>query len=293
MSKVSVIIPTYNRCLTLLEAVESVLDQDFCNFEIIIIDDGSKDATKVYVNQLMKLTSKVKYIYQENHGRSHARNVGIQAAAGEYISFLDSDDKYLPQKLGRQVEILDENPEYGLSFSNYYVMNEKGNILSGVEVPSIMLTGSIYPDLLYFKGTIITTPGVMVRSKILAEVGGFDEGMQICEDLDLWRRIAKQTKVYQLIEPLIYIRYRMNEPINWWEYLRGRKFYYQKAIADDPQMPKAFIRSLYSEMYLQYGIDGLRKRNYRFAIYSLLNYLWINPIEAMKKIVKRTFQHHR
>jgi len=280
---VSVIIPTYNRCLNLMEAVESVLDQDLRDFELIVVDDGSRDATPVYMNRLAQADPRVKYIYQKNHGRSHARNVGLRAATGKYITFLDSDDKYLPGKLSRQVQIMEDYPECGLSYTNYKIMNEQSVIQPGMGEPDLPLSGYIYPDMLFFKGTIITTPSIMVRASLLALVGGFDEKMHMCEDLDLWRRVARRTKVFQIKEALIAIRYRLNERTNWWEYLAGRQDYYTKAAREDPQLKQGTLKALYEEMYLTYGKVTLKKRDLRFATHCFIHFTLQNPRAAAKE----------
>src|SRR5690349_3602213 len=107
MPKVSVIIPTYNRAQFIARAVDSVLEQTYKDFEIIVIDDGSSDNTQEI---LKAYEGKIRYVYQQNKGISAARNRGIQEAKGEYIAFLDSDDVWKPEKLSVQVAILDVNP---------------------------------------------------------------------------------------------------------------------------------------------------------------------------------------
>ncbi|NOQ85501.1 MAG: glycosyltransferase, partial [Deltaproteobacteria bacterium] len=108
MPKVSVIIPTYNRAHTLREAIDSVLSQSYNDLELIIVDDGSTDETKVIVSSYIP---KLAYIYQERQGVSAARNRGIKHAQGDYISFLDSDDLWLKDKLYLQMKFMESHPE--------------------------------------------------------------------------------------------------------------------------------------------------------------------------------------
>jgi glycosyltransferase involved in cell wall biosynthesis len=107
---VSVIIPTYNRAHSIGEAIKSVLEQDIenCRIEIIVIDDGSTDCTRDIVTEL---GPNIRYIYQENGGAGAARNRGIKEATGDWIAFLDSDDRWLPYKLSLQFKILEAFPE--------------------------------------------------------------------------------------------------------------------------------------------------------------------------------------
>jgi glycosyltransferase involved in cell wall biosynthesis len=117
--KVSVIIPTYNRSELLLEAVKSVLNQTYQDFEIIVIDDGSNDDTEDVINGF---SDKLQYIKQENAGVNAARNRALDLAQGEYIATLDNDDIWLDYKLGLQVEILDKFKSIGFSYSNFYIL---------------------------------------------------------------------------------------------------------------------------------------------------------------------------
>ncbi len=127
MPKVSVIIPTYNCAHYLADALESVFQQTFSDYEVIVVDDGSPDNTKEVVERFItRYPSRLKYIYQPHQERSVARNNGIQAASGEYIAFLDADDQWLPHKLSIQVPILDEHPEIGLVHSDIIFMNQEG-----------------------------------------------------------------------------------------------------------------------------------------------------------------------
>jgi glycosyltransferase involved in cell wall biosynthesis len=122
---VSVIIPTYNRAHYLGEAIESILNQDIrdCRIEIIVVDDGSTDNTKEIVS---KFENGVRYIYQHNRGAGPARNRGINAATGEWVSFLDSDDRWLPGKLTLQFRVLDAFPGYNAIHSEFLIFDETG-----------------------------------------------------------------------------------------------------------------------------------------------------------------------
>jgi glycosyltransferase involved in cell wall biosynthesis len=122
---VSVIIPTYNRAHYLEEAIESVLNQDIrdCRIEIIVVDDGSTDNTK---EVLGKFGNRVRYIYQDNCGAGPARNRGINEATGEWVAFLDSDDRWLPGKLTLQFKVLDAFPDYNAIHSEFLIFDETG-----------------------------------------------------------------------------------------------------------------------------------------------------------------------
>lgn len=248
MPKISVIIPTYNRAMLLSSAIDSVLSQTYEDYELIVIDDGSTDDTTEIVNKYS--TDKLRYVFQENKGRSAARNYGIKLAKGEYIAFLDSDDLFVPSKLEAQVRILDNNPCYGLVYSHANTIDENGDNLDQYSYTG-NLSGWIYPDLLYIRNNVITTPTVMVRAKALADVGGFDETMHICEDLDLWCRIARKFQVMQICQPLAIVRVRASEQLNVLESTAARTRYYKNAIGRDPSL-RAIKKELFSEMYNVY-----------------------------------------
>jgi len=125
MPAVSVIIPTYNRANFITEAVDSILIQDYSDVEIVVIDDGSDDDTKV---MLRPYENKIRYFYQENKGLGEARNKGIKEAHGKYIALLDSDDLWLPGKLQLQIACMEAKPEIGLCCTNFHQFNDEGVI---------------------------------------------------------------------------------------------------------------------------------------------------------------------
>ena len=110
-STVSIVIPTYNRESFIKKALDSVMEQTFRDFEVVVIDDGSTDRTKDIVSGY---GDNVHYYYQENRGIAGARNPGIKKSTGDYIAFLDSDDYWIPEKLQRQLALFHEHPEYGM-----------------------------------------------------------------------------------------------------------------------------------------------------------------------------------
>ena len=189
--RVSIIIPTYNRASFLGEAVASALGQDYRDIEVIVIDDGSTDETKDVLATFHD--QRLICVHQENAGRSRARNRAIAMARGEYITFLDSDDYYLPSKVGTQVAFLDANPDFGMAYMSGFCVDD--DRLSYDFTYRASLTGKLYPQIAFFQPHTITLPNVMVRREILQKVGPFDENMQRFEDTDLWRRISKTTLI--------------------------------------------------------------------------------------------------
>mgnify|MGYP001273723416 FL=1 len=195
--KISVIIPTFNRKKTLGRAIQSVLNQSLSPFEILIIDDGSNDGTEEWVKENFQ---NIKYIYQNNHGVSSARNIGIENAYGDWIAFLDSDDEWLPNKLDKQVKAIDSNPKM-----KFFHTNEIW-IRNGVRVNQ-MKKHKKYGGYIFEKCLDIcriSPSSVLIKKEVFDNIGNFDESLRVCEDYDLWLRITSKYSVVFLDIPLIY-----------------------------------------------------------------------------------------
>jgi len=181
---VSVIIPTYNRAAYLQKALQSVKEQTYQSLEIIVIDDGSTDDTRI---MLEGYEVQLRYFYQENKGISGARNTGIRNANGEYVAFLDSDDYWVPEKTAQQVELFKQHPEYGLVASRCASIRLDGSYRERNRPGK---SGWILEDL--FKANFIRTSAAMVKKECFKGIGLFDEELKECEEYDLWLRIAAQ-----------------------------------------------------------------------------------------------------
>ena len=195
--KISVIIPTYNRKKTLARAIRSVVNQSFSPFEILIIDDGSNDGTEEWVKENFQ---NIKYIYQNNHGVSSARNIGIENAYGDWVAFLDSDDEWIPNKLYEQVKSIESNPKM-----KFFHTNEIW-IRNGVRVNQ-MKKHKKYGGYIFEKCLDIcrvSPSSVLIQKEVFDNIGVFDESLRVCEDYDLWLRITSKYPVVFLDEPLIY-----------------------------------------------------------------------------------------
>jgi glycosyltransferase involved in cell wall biosynthesis len=239
--KVSVIIPTYNREKYICEAIESVLGQTMEDIEIIVVDDGSTDNTSQRIKPYQK---KIKYIYTENGGPAHARNIGITRAKGEYISFLDSDDLYYPYKTQSQTAILDKYSDIGMVCTEFSGFDDKDfwdefhlkkyhesayrngrQTYDNIFLKSISLAeaglhfekrshrkiymGHIFDE--YIKNLIVFTNSVMLRREVLKTVGLQDEQYWLFEEYDFILRITKQYPVAFLDLPTYKLRYHVDQ----------------------------------------------------------------------------------
>ena len=196
---VSVIIPTYNRWPRVGRAVASVLEQCHRDFELIIVDDGSSDRTAA---ELAGFGGQLHYIFQARSGVSAARNLGVRRSRGRLIAFLDSDDLWRPDKLRVQVAFMEQHPEVQIC------QTEEVWIRHGIRVnPKLKHrkpSGDIFEPSLEL--CLISPSAVMTTRELFERSGGFDESLPVCEDYDLWLRIARDYPV-PLIEQALVVKH--------------------------------------------------------------------------------------
>ncbi|HEX5732936.1 MAG TPA: glycosyltransferase [Blastocatellia bacterium] len=181
---ISVIIPCYNQARYLGEAINSVNDQAYSNLEVIVVDDGSTDETP----EVAARYSQVKCIRQENQGLAAARNRGVEASRGEYVVFLDADDRLVRGAIEVGADSLDSHPDCAFVSGHYSLINAEGQTIP--HRASACAEGDYYSALLR-RNYIGMHATVMYRRSALEIVGGFDTSRQACEDYDLYLRIAR------------------------------------------------------------------------------------------------------
>ncbi|MBU1659185.1 glycosyltransferase family 2 protein [bacterium] len=195
---ITVVIPTYNRYEVLKRALRCVYSQSHMPKEVIIVDDGSQDETA----QIREEFPHARYIYQNNAGVSSARNTGIKNSTCQWIAFLDSDDVWHADKLRRHVELHRQNPQLLMSYTDE-VWIRKG---VEVNVPQKYKKygGNIFKECL--SHCIIAPSAAFLHKDLLREVGLFDESLEVCEDYDLWLRVACGHEI-ALIDKKLMIKY--------------------------------------------------------------------------------------
>jgi len=214
-TKFSVVIPTYNRVDRLENALKSVFAQTFSNYEVIVVDDGSTDGTQKFLEKYPS----VRAIYQINQGPAAARNTGIRAASGEFVVFLDSDDWWAPDKLERQARYLDSHPDVALVHGYFESVDDRGVPLPKPEFrktwwDAFRSRGDRYENWLHAEGCGIQTSAVAIRRSCFDQAGLFDPSLRICEDYDLFLRVALHGKVGSFNGgPVSYFRYHGSIPI--------------------------------------------------------------------------------
>ncbi len=197
---ISVVIPVYNRKELLEEALQSVEDQTWKDYECIVVDDGSDDGTC----ELMSRYPGIRYIRQDHTGMPGApRNRGVTEAGGEWIAFLDSDDLWLPRKLERQTAVLDEMTAAGMSSPLIHTREiwDRGGRTVSQRKQKHARDGDLFADSL--KKCIIGPSTVLIHRETFLETGGFNEELEIAEDYELWLRITDRYPVRYIDEPLV------------------------------------------------------------------------------------------
>ncbi len=203
---VSVILPTWNRLGMLREAVSSVEQQSERRWELLIVDDGSSDGTAEWVRSLED--PRIRLLPGARSGRPGVvRNRGLRNTRGRWVAFLDSDDRWRHDKLRRQLEAHSARPDARWSYTGRSLIDAQGQPLDedGFK-PWTARAGWIYEDLL-MHDAMVSLPTVVVDRELLEEVGGFDEGLPLSEDYELWLRLARASPALAVDAPLTEIRH--------------------------------------------------------------------------------------
>ena len=204
---VTVIIPTYNRAHSIERATRTVLSQSFPDLEVIIVDDGSTDNTEEIIAS-MKKDKRIKYLKTPtNQGATHARNMGIEHATGDYIGFQDSDDEWLPTKLQTQVKVLgNSSTEVGVVFTGYWrVMADSRRIYMPIRPPDMNNAMEILLKRFFL---FVATPTVLARRQCFSHVGLFDERLSRLQEWELWIRFSQRYRFLYINEPLVLSHYQ-------------------------------------------------------------------------------------
>lgn len=223
--KVSVVIPLYNTENYIQECLRSVLCQRFKDFEVLVVDDGSTDQSARLVREFSD--TRVRYIFQENRGLPGARNTGIRHARGEYIAFLDADDRWHPDKLEKHVRHLDGDSEVGVSYSSSVFISADSELIGVYQDPKL---NDINPEDIYFMNPVGNGSAPVIRKQALDSIrfsatdnGGveqwyFNERFRQSEDVECWMRLGLMTdwKFEGLPQRLTYYRVNQNGlSANW------------------------------------------------------------------------------
>lgn len=232
MPKISVILPVYNASLYIATAVKSILKQTFSDFELIIIDDGSTDGTQLIINKNKDKRTKI-FTNKNSRGVAGALNQALKLTKGTYIARMDADDISDPQRFEEQIKFLERNHQYAGVGSWIQTINADGKSLKVVRYPS---------DCRFIKKRMLVVnffahPAMMLRKKVIDEIGGYDEKLNGAEDYDLFIRICA---VYQMTNiPQVLLSHRLS----------GRQVTHERLKHTELQALKARLKALISGKY--------------------------------------------
>jgi glycosyltransferase involved in cell wall biosynthesis len=245
---VSVIIPTHNRPYLLTQTLQSVLDQSYPHWEAIVVDNGSTNTVDRIVKDFND--PKIKYFYQEEGNRSKARNFGVSQAQGEYIAFLDDDDRYMPDKLLEQVKFLNNHDDIGLVTCGVIMINEKGEKIANWPLWEDHETLTLEKVL---PGSGIMPSSIMMRKIWYEHVGGFDPNLHLAEDFDflihlLYEGCKMDFVKYFLLEYRIHPGDSKKHPVEYglnYEFLLNRIFS-KPGISEELKKNEPWIRARFA-----------------------------------------------
>jgi glycosyltransferase involved in cell wall biosynthesis len=280
--KVSVVLPTYNSARFLGTAIQSVLDQTFQDWELIVVDDGSDDNTRDVLAAFRD--PRIRYFYQENRGAPAALNAGLRLARGAYVAFLGGDDRWMAEKLALQVAQLDGlPPQVALVYADLRLVNLEdnailGRFLDGREPPR----GRVLSELVRTEGSFIHPCASLIRREVFDKVGLFDETLRTHEDWDLWIRIASVYEVEALDIPLaVYGRHPSQLTKDIWQmYSDGVEAKLRVLRSNTlPPADRRALRHYLAHHHYGYGIKALNLGRRKEAWEALLKSLRLRPGE--------------
>lgn len=198
--EISIILCTYNRAAYLNQCIDSVINQTFLNWELLIVDDGSSDRTFEIANDYLKNFNNIRYLKHQNKKLGYSKNAGIQASFGKYITFLDSDDSYKPNHLQSRLEYMQSNPDIDLIQGGFFSEEE-------ILVPDYFQHGK----LINLRECVLG-PTFFGKRKVFFDLQGFNH-ISYGEDTDFWARAEKVFKTHKLTEPETYVYTRAETSI--------------------------------------------------------------------------------
>jgi len=273
--EISVIIPAYNAAQYIGETITSVQNQKFEHWEMLIVDDGSKDDTRQIVEGFLS-DKRIRYIYQENAGVSTARNKGYQFSKGKFLAFLDADDVWLPERFTKMLQKFNANNSYGLVHTYMQIIDEHSNkqdlIYKGKE-------GQLLDSLLLWDGCNIPAPSsILVKREVIEQIGLFDKDLSTAADQEFFFRVAKAFPIGMVREPLgLYRIHGNNMHQNVSNMEKDHIRAYQKAKDYGLFKSKRFQRNCFSNLYLilagSWWVNGNNKlRSIYFMLKAILQY---------------------
>lgn len=268
---VSVVIPAYNSAAFVADAISSALSQTYQPVECVVVDDGSDDGT---ADEVARFTDRVRYLSQQNEGVSSARNRGVAAANGQYVSFLDADDLWLPQKIELQMKLFRQQPHLAAVYTGLHLIDTAGDFRGREEPPAGV---AAFRNTLLLERPIMSIVTAVLPKIVLERVGGFDEGLSTSADCDLGCRIAMRYPVEAVPRPLVlYRRHADQMHANPETTERDMRLVFERFFADEevPHDIRRLKNRAYANLFVSlagaYLMRGNRRKFLEFAARALI-----------------------
>lgn len=277
MSQVSIVIPAYNQAHYLGRAIQSALQQTHRALELIVVDDGSTDDTAAVAQGFAD--SRVRYVYQENRGLSAARNTGLRHASGQFVSYLDSDDQFLPHKLELLLAELERHPAAGLAAGQAIPVDQEGQ-----PIGQVFDKGLPAESAQWLLGNPLHVGSVLVRRTWQERVAFFDESLRSYEDWDLWLRLARAgCPMRWVAHPVSLYRFHPAQMTRDGRQMTTATFAVLDKVFADPNLPESWQRlhdQAYSNAHLRAAAQAYQVGDFEAAKASLAQAVRLNPALA-------------
>jgi glycosyltransferase involved in cell wall biosynthesis len=280
---VSAVIPVYNGERFIAEAVASALAQTYEPLECVVVDDGSVDQTRRIVSGF---GSSVRYLRQDHRGAAAARNAGARAAGGQFLAFLDADDIWEPSKIEQQMEVLLDNPDLGLVYCAFQLIDGEGRHLDLAPCPE---PDDVLRNVLLNESAFIGLGSTAVVPRhVFDAVGRFDERLSLPQDSDLAWRLAAQYPVAVVREPLVGYRQhpaQLHRKVEPWD--REWKSVLRTAFRSTLLPPEIQALERHARFNLAFTAAYLRRRDNRVrALASVLEAFWLCPLRTIRSLAR-------
>jgi len=249
LALVTIVIPTYNYARFVEDAVRSAAYQTYLNTEIILVDDGSTDGTAAKLGLLQAEIPHLRVITTKHHGVSCARNRGTLAGRGQFVAYLDADDLWHPTKIEKQVHAMLQNwddPEWAAVYCLFRPIDADARVVANA--PAFEARGYFFARHLAMN-PIGTVSGLMVRRDVMLEIGGFDQTLSYCEDLDAQLRVSKRHKIELVREYLVVYRKHRDSASQNHVRMADAAIEVLGKHASDPALPKQLHSATYAAAY--------------------------------------------
>jgi glycosyltransferase involved in cell wall biosynthesis len=270
---VSVIVPTFNRAHIIGRALDSIFAQTFQDFEVIVVDDGSKDTTQEW---LSRYPHPIRCLYQENSGPAAARNKGMAVAKGEYIAFLDSDDSYFPRNLEAHLLRFEKEPEVGLIYAGSEIVDSEGTFIKELR-PKPENRGQVLSQLVFYNFIMPST--VVMRRSCMEYAGPMNDRLWFAEDWLYWLKIASRFQFDYIDEVLVRFQRSLvsatRRPLRELVAINMEMFDYAFSDPDLGPRISAYKNQAYSRAYIGYvkmALEGYDRLFARELVFKAIPY---------------------